>query len=55
MATSFPLSAFPHQLAGHCGSGALRDLLEFHGLDFGRGPLSEGAAFGLAEIGRAHV
>lgn len=48
MATSFPLSAFPHQLAGHCGSGALRDLLEFHGLDFGRGPLSEGTAFGLA-------
>ena len=40
--------AFPHRRAGHCGSGALRDLLEFHGLDYGRGPLSEGAVFGLA-------
>ncbi|MGK2955770.1 MAG: BtrH N-terminal domain-containing protein [Solirubrobacterales bacterium] len=39
---------FPHRIAGHCGSGALRDLLEFHGLDFGEGPLSEGAVFGLA-------
>lgn len=39
---------YPHRLAGHCGSGALRDLLEFHGLDYGHGPLSEGAAFGLA-------
>ena len=41
-------TAFPHQRAGHCGSGALRDLLEFHGLDYGRRPLSEGAVFGLA-------
>lgn len=40
--------AFPHQRAGHCGSGALRDLLEFHGLDYDDGPLSEGAVFGLA-------
>ncbi len=40
--------AFSHRAAGHCGSGALRDLLEFHGLDFGEGPLSEGAVFGLA-------
>lgn len=40
-------SAFPHRLAGHCGSGALRDLLELHGLDYGNGPLSEGFAFGL--------
>src|SRR4051794_38594993 len=38
---------FPHRLAGHCGSGALRDLLEFHRLDYGNGPLSEGFAFGL--------
>ncbi len=43
-----PATAFPHRLAGHCGSGALRDLLELHGLDYGRGPLSEGAVFGLA-------
>lgn len=41
-------SPYPHQLAGHCGSGALRDLWEFHGLDYGDGPLSEGMAFGLA-------
>lgn len=39
---------FPHRLAGHCGSGALRDLLEHRGLDYGDGPLSEGAVFGLA-------
>jgi hypothetical protein len=39
--------SFPHQKAGHCGSGSLRDLLEHHGLDYGRGPLSEGAVFGL--------
>jgi hypothetical protein len=49
MASTTPMSStFPHRLAGHCGSGALRDLLEFHGLDFGHGPLSEGTAFGLA-------
>ncbi len=41
-------SAFPHQRAGHCGSGALRDLLELHQLDYGAGPLSEGAVFGLS-------
>ena len=39
---------FPHRRAGHCGSGALRDLMELHQLDYGAGPLSEGAAFGLA-------
>jgi hypothetical protein len=43
-----PAVTFPHRRAGHCGSGALRDLLEFHELDYGRGPLSEGAVFGLA-------
>ncbi len=42
------VETFPHRLAGHCGSGALRDLLEHRGLDFGDGPLSEGAVFGLA-------
>jgi hypothetical protein len=42
------LTSYPHRLAGHCGSGSLRDLLELHGLDYGRGPLSEGACFGLA-------
>lgn len=48
MATDVALLGFPHRRAGHCGSGALRDLLEYHRLDDGRGPLSEGAVFGLA-------
>lgn len=39
---------FPHRRAGHCGSGALRDLLEHEGLDYGDGPLSEGSVFGLS-------
>lgn len=41
------VNTYPHRLAGHCGSGSLRDLLEFHGLNYGQGPLSEGACFGL--------
>ncbi len=48
MATDTALLEFPHRRGGHCGSGALRDLLEYHRLDYGRGPLSEGAVFGLA-------
>jgi hypothetical protein len=39
---------FPHRKAGHCGSGAFRDLLEFHGLSWGSEPLSEGMVFGLS-------
>ncbi len=42
------VSSFPHRRAGHCGSGALRDLLEHRRLDYGHGPLTEGAVFGLA-------
>src|SRR4051794_29251055 len=38
---------FVHRPAGHCGSGALRDVLEHRGLDYGAGPLTEGAVFGL--------
>ncbi|MEU8494673.1 MULTISPECIES: BtrH N-terminal domain-containing protein [Pseudonocardia] len=34
-------------MAGHCGSGALRDLLEWAGLSWGGKPLSEGTVFGL--------
>ena len=46
----------PHRRAGHCGSGAYRDLLEFHGLSWGPEPLSEGMAFGLgAGLGFAYV
>lgn len=45
-ATSVP-EHFGHSRAGHCASGSLRDVLAFHGLDFGHGPLSEGMCFGL--------
>src|SRR4051794_23395251 len=38
---------FPHRMAGHCGSGAFRDLLEFHDLSWFDEPLSEAMAFGL--------
>jgi hypothetical protein len=38
---------FPHRMAGHCGSGAFRDLLEFHGLSWFDEPMSEAMAFGL--------
>jgi hypothetical protein len=34
-------------MAGHCGSGAFRDLLEFHGLSWFDEPMSEAMAFGL--------
>ena len=39
---------FVHTRGGHCGSSALRDLLEHHGLDYGAGPLSEAMVFGLS-------
>ena len=38
---------FPHRRAGHCGSGALRDLLEFHRLSYDAAPPDEALAFGL--------
>jgi hypothetical protein len=41
-------TSFQHRRAGHCGSGSLRDLLEFEGLDFGHGALSEEMVFGLS-------
>ena len=37
---------YPHREAGHCGSGALRDLLEWAGLGWEEAP-SEGLVFGL--------
>ena len=47
---------YPHRRAGHCGSGAFRDLLEFHGLSWTDAPLTEGMAFGLgAGLGFAYV
>jgi len=39
---------YTHRRAGHCGSGALRDLLEFHRLSYSSEPLSEGMVFGLS-------
>src|SRR3954464_9712251 len=42
------VAQFPHRKSGHCGSGAFRDLLEFHGLSWGDEPLSEGMVFGLS-------
>jgi hypothetical protein len=39
---------FRHRVAEHAASGALRDLLEHHGLSYAPEPLSEGAVFGLA-------
>jgi hypothetical protein len=41
-------TTFPHRRAGHCGSGAYRDLLEFHGLSWSDEPLSEAMVFGLS-------
>ena len=41
------VDGFVHRPAGHCGSGALRDVLEHRGLSYWDRPLSEGAVFGL--------
>ncbi|SFR68311.1 protein of unknown function [Marinobacter daqiaonensis] len=45
------IEAYPHQLGGHCGSGALRDLLHWAGLGWeslpGDGLPGEGLVFGL--------
>lgn len=45
------IEPFPHQLGGHCGSGALRDLLHWAGLSWdnlpGDGLPGEGLVFGL--------
>jgi hypothetical protein len=38
---------FPHRLAGHCASGAFRDLLEFRGYRHRGEALSEAMVFGL--------
>jgi len=43
---SAPLRA--HRTGDHCGSAALRDLLEHHELDFGEAPLGESEVFVLA-------
>lgn len=38
----------PHTLAGHCGSGSMRDLLSHAGLSYGDEPISEALTFALA-------
>lgn len=44
--TRVRIDGYPHRLAGHCGSGALRDLMVWAGLGWD-GPVSEGLVFGL--------
>lgn len=44
------VAGYPHRMAGHCGSGAMRDLLEWAGLGYGADPLSEGTVFGLGGV-----
>ena len=41
-------TGFRHRVAEHAASGALRDLLEHHGLSYVPEPMSEGAAFGFS-------
>lgn len=41
------VGGYPHRVGGHCGSGALRDLLEWAGLGWGHEPPSEPLVFGL--------
>lgn len=38
----------PHAVAGHCGSGSLRDLLAWRGLSYDDEPMSEALAFALS-------
>lgn len=46
---------YPHRVVGHCGSGALRDLMESAGLGWDGVP-SEGLAFGLGgDLGFTYV
>lgn len=50
------ITDYPHRLAGHCGSGALRDLLEWAGLRYHSVPLGEGEVFGLGgELGFCYL
>ncbi|MCW2814603.1 MAG: hypothetical protein JWN84_2058 [Nocardioides sp.] len=37
---------YPHRMGGHCGSGAMRDLMQWHGLGWD-GPPNEGLVFAL--------
>lgn len=45
--TTPQIAGYPHRTAGHCGSGAMRDLLHWAGLGF-NGPPGEALVFGLS-------
>ena len=45
--TARMIGHYPHRVAGHCGSGALRDLAHWAGLGWGGEPPGEGLVFGL--------
>ncbi len=49
------VTGFPHRVADHAASGALRDLLEHHRFSYTPEPLSEGAVFGLSGALDLHV
>ncbi|OLZ42924.1 BtrH N-terminal domain-containing protein [Amycolatopsis keratiniphila] len=50
------ISDYPHQVAGHCGSGALRDLMHWARLSYDDTPLDEGTVFGLGgELGFTYL
>ncbi|GAB3673862.1 BtrH N-terminal domain-containing protein [Saccharopolyspora sp. NPDC049426] len=50
------ISDYPHQVAGHCGSGALRDLMHWAQLSYDETPLDEGTVFGLGgELGFTYL
>jgi hypothetical protein len=40
------IEGYPHRMGGHCGSGAMRDLMQWHGLGWD-GPPDEGLVFAL--------
>ena len=46
---------YPHRMGGHCGSGAMRDLLQWHGLGWD-GPPDEGLVFALGgDLGLSYL
>ena len=54
--TLIGVADYPHRPGGHCGSSALRDLLEWAGLSWDDDPLDEGTVFGLGgELGFNYI
>lgn len=55
MSTTPLIHDYPHRMGGHCGSGALRDLMHWHGLGWD-GPPDEGLVFTLGgALGLSYV